>query len=64
MTGSVMARAGVDPKTIQTWLDHAQITTTLGIYVHSDDLTMLKAARKLERGLQPKRPGPPRPSGA
>lgn len=44
----------VDPKTVQTWLDHAQITTTLGIYAHSDEPTMLKAARKLERGLQPK----------
>jgi integrase len=59
MTGSVMTRAGVDPKTVQTWLDHAQITTTLGIYAHSDEPTMLKAARKLERGLQPKKPRPP-----
>jgi integrase len=64
MTGSVMVRAGVDPKTVQTWLDHAQVTTTLGIYAHSDDPTMLKAARKLERGLQAKKPGPPRPGEA
>jgi integrase len=59
MTGSVMTRAGVDPKTVQTWLDHAQITTTLGIYAHSDEPTMLKAARTLERGLRPKKPRPP-----
>ncbi len=52
-------RAGVDTKTVQTWLDRAQITTTLGIYAHSDEPTMLKAARQLERGLQPKKPRSP-----
>jgi site-specific recombinase XerD len=50
MTASVMIRAGVDPVTVKTWLDHAQLSTT-EIYVHPDDPALVRAARKLEQGL-------------
>jgi integrase len=50
MTASVMIRAGVDPVTVKTWLDHAQLSTT-EIYLHPDDPALVRAARKLEQGL-------------
>lgn len=48
-TATLLAEAGVDPRLMQDYLRHAQVTTTLGVYTHVAKGRQRDAADALER---------------
>ena len=44
---TILFDAGIDVKTAQTWLGHADINTTLNIYTHLSDRKKEESFRKL-----------------
>jgi integrase len=45
---SLLAEAGVAPKTVQARLGHSDLEMTMGVYVHSSDAAERDAADKMD----------------
>ena len=48
---TALLESGVDPKTAQVLLGHAQLSTTMDIYTHVRDGQLKAAAEKMEKGF-------------
>lgn len=48
---TALLESGVDPKTAQILLGHAQLSTTMDIYTHVRDGQLAAAAKKMEKGF-------------
>ena len=48
---TALLESGVDPKTAQVLLGHAQLSTTMDIYTHVRDGQLKAAAEKMEAGF-------------
>ena len=61
--GTRLNEAGVDDKSIQSILRHADVSTTMAYYVHPDRKAAQRGLRKLSEVLQKKDQGMMRVSG-